>query len=92
MAHHPSAKKRIRQTIKRTAINRSRKSRIRTYVKKVEIAIADGEKTQAEEALQKAESELARGVSKGVVHRNTAARKTSRLVAGVNALGAKPKA
>ena len=91
MAHHSSAKKRIRQTVKRTAINRSRISRIRTYVKKVERAIMDDEKAKAEEALRAAESELARGVTKGVVHRNTAARKTSRLVAGVKAMGANRK-
>jgi small subunit ribosomal protein S20 len=88
MAHHLSAKKRIRQTVKRSAINRSRISRIRTYVKKVERAIANNEKSRAEEALKTAESELARGVTKGVVHRNTAARKTSRLVAAVKAMGA----
>ena len=87
MAHHLSAKKRIRQTNKRTAINRSRISRIRTFVKKVERAISDGEKAIAADALKAAESELARGVSKGVIHRNTAARKTSRLVAGVRTMG-----
>ena len=87
MAHHKSAKKRIRQTEKRTAINRSRASRIRTFLKKVETAILSGDKTAAAEALQEAQPELHRGVTKGLVHRNTAARKLSRLSARIKALG-----
>jgi len=88
MANIKSAKKRARQTIKRTAINRARLSRIRTFVKKVELAIAAGDKSAAEAALRLAEPEVARGVSKGVLHRNTAARKISRLSHRVHAIGA----
>ncbi len=86
MAQHSSAKKRIRQTEKRTAVNRARRSRIRTYVRKVEEAIASGDKTAAEAALKEAQPELARGVTRGVLHGNTASRKMSRLAARVNAL------
>lgn len=88
MAHHKSAKKRIRQTVKRTAVNRSRTSRLRTFVKKVELALAAGDQTAAREALRAAEPELWKGVHAGVVHKNTAARKVSRLAARVKALGA----
>lgn len=86
MAHHKSAKKRIRQTETRTAVNRARVSRIRTFVKKVELAVAAGDKAAAQEALRAAEPELMSGVSKGVLHKNTASRKVSRLVARVKAL------
>jgi small subunit ribosomal protein S20 len=86
MAHHASAKKRIRQIAKSTAMNRSRVSRIRTFLRKVEEAIASGDKHGAAAALREAQPEIHRGVSKGVVHRNTAARKISRLAARVNAL------
>ena len=86
MAHHASAKKRIRQIEKRTRINRARVQRIRTYIRKVERAISSGDKQQAREAFQAAEPELMRGVNKGVVHRNTAARKLSRLSARIKAL------
>lgn len=86
MAHHKSAKKRIRQTETRTAVNRARVSRIRTFVKKVELALAAGDKAAAQEALRAAEPELMSGVNKGVVHKNTAARKVSRLAQRVNAL------
>ena len=86
MAYHKSAKKRIRQTERRTAVNRARVSRVRTFVKKVELAIAGGDKKAAREALQTAQPELMRGVSKGVIHRNTASRKMSRLSARVNAM------
>lgn len=79
MAHHASAKKRIRQTKKRTAINRARISRVRTYLRKVETAIAGGDKDEAQAAFRMAQPEIMRGCSKGVVHRNTAARKLSRL-------------
>lgn len=86
MAHHKSAKKRIRQTVRRTAINRARNSRIRTFVKKVEEAIASGDKEAARTAFGAAQPELHRGVVKGMLHRNTVARKLSRLSARIKAL------
>lgn len=86
MAHHKSAEKRIRQTPKRTARNRSRTSGIKTAVKKAETALAAGEKNAAE-LLKAAQSEMARGVQKGVMHRNTVARKISRLTKRLKALG-----
>ncbi|MDY0881523.1 30S ribosomal protein S20 [Dongia soli] len=86
MAHHKSAEKRIRQTETRTARNRARTSRIKTEVKKVELAIASGDKTAAEAALRAAQPEMHRGVSKGLLHRNTVARKVSRLAKRVKAL------
>lgn len=79
MANHPSAKKRIRQTIRRTAVNRSRVSRIRTYLKRVELAIQAGDKESADQAFRAAQPEVHRGITKGVLHKNTAARKLSRL-------------
>jgi small subunit ribosomal protein S20 len=87
MAHHQSAKKRIRQTTRRTEINRSRVSRIRTYVKKFDAALASGDKAAAEAALREAVPELQRGVTRGVLHRNTVSRKISRMSARVKALG-----
>ena len=86
MAHHISAKKRIRQTERRTEVNRSRVSRIRTFVKKVETAIAGGDKTVAAAALRDAEPELMKGVQAGVLHKNTASRKVSRLAARIKSL------
>lgn len=86
MAHHTSAKKRIRQTERRTEVNRARVSRIRTFVKQVELAISKGDKTAAAEALRAAEPEMMRGVQGGVLHKNTASRKVSRLAARVKAL------
>lgn len=86
MAHHASAKKRIRQTARRTAVNRARMSRIRTYVRKVEDAIQSGQYDVARAAFLAAEPEIARGAGKGVLHANTAARKISRLNARVKAL------
>ncbi len=86
MPHHKSAEKRLRQTEKRTAVNRARMSRVRTFVKKVETAISSGNKAAAETALQAAQPELHRATSKGVMHRNTVARKLSRLAARINAL------
>lgn len=86
MANHKSAEKRIRQTASRTAVNRARVSRIRTFVKKVELAIATGDKAAATEALRNAQPELMRGTSKGVLHKNTVSRKLSRLSARINAL------
>jgi len=88
MAHHKSAKKRIRQTERRTEVNRARVSRIRTYVKKVELALASGDAALALTALREAEPELMKGVRRGVVEQNTASRKVSRLAARVNALSA----
>lgn len=79
MAHHRSAKKRIRQTATRTARNRARTSRIKTYIKKVEQAVASGDRTAAEEAYKAAEPEIRRGVGKGVLKLNTASRRISRL-------------
>lgn len=86
MAHHKSAKKRIRQTETRTEVNRARVSRIRTFVKKVELALAAGDKAAAQEAFIAAEPVLMSGVTKGVIHKNTASRKVSRLAARVAAL------
>ncbi|MFD2741201.1 30S ribosomal protein S20 [Sulfitobacter aestuarii] len=86
MANTPQSKKRARQNEKRFAINKARRSRIRTYLRKVEEAIASGDKDAATKALQTAQPELMRGVTKGVFHKNTAARKMSRLSARVKAL------
>jgi small subunit ribosomal protein S20 len=86
MANTPQAKKRIRRNARRTEINGARVSRIRTFVKAVEAALASGDKAQAEEAIRRVQPELMRGVSKGVVHKNTASRKFSRLSKRVAAL------
>ena len=86
MANTPQAKKRIRRNDRRSEINTSRMSRIRGFVKKVEAAIAGGDKKAATEALQAAQPELARGVARGVMHKNTASRKMSRLSKRVAAL------
>ena len=86
MPHHKSAEKRLRQTEKRTAINGARLSRVRTFVKKVETAIATGDKEMAQSAFRLAQPELHRATTKGVMHRNTVARKLSRLAAQINAL------
>jgi small subunit ribosomal protein S20 len=86
MANTKSAKKAIRRTATRTAINKNRRSRMRTFVRKVEEAIASGDKGAAETALRAAEPELMRSAQKGVLHRNTASRKISRLSANVRAL------
>lgn len=88
MANTPQSQKRARQTERRTAVNKARRSRIRTFLRKVEEAIAGGDAQVAAEALRSAQPELMRGVSKGVVHKNTAARKISRLAARVKALSA----
>jgi small subunit ribosomal protein S20 len=84
MAHHRSAKKRIRQTERRTALNRARTSRIKTFIRKVEQAVAAGDRPAAEDALRVAEPEIRRGVSKGVLKLNTASRRISRLARRVN--------
>ena len=86
MAHHKSAKKRIRQTVRRTAINKARMSRVRTFVKKVEDAIAAGDKDAAKAAFVAAQPEMQRGAGKGLLHRNTVSRKLSRLSARIKAL------
>lgn len=86
MPHHKSAEKRLRQTETRTAVNRARMSRVRTFVKKVETAIGSGDKAAAQSAFQEAQPELHRATTKGVMHRNTVARKLSRLSARINAL------
>ena len=88
MANTASARKRIRQTEKRTERNRARKSRVRTFLRKVETAIAGGDKTAAQEALRAVQPELQRAAGKGVFHANTVSRKLSRLSARVKALGA----
>ena len=87
MANTPQSKKRARRTERRTAVNKARRSRIRTFLRRVEEAIASGDGTKAQEALRAAQPELMRGVSKGVYHRNTAARKMSRLSTRVKAIG-----
>jgi small subunit ribosomal protein S20 len=86
MPHHKSAEKRLRQTEKRTANNRARMSRVRTFVKKVETAIETGDRAAAQSAFQVAQPELHRATTKGVMHKNTVARKLSRLAARINAL------
>ena len=88
MANHKSAKKRIRRNANRAEINKSRISRIRTFLKRVETAIASGDKRAAQTALKEAQPELMRGVSKGVLHKNTASRKMSRLSAKVKTVEA----
>lgn len=87
MANTPQAKKRIRRNANRAVVNGARVSRIRTFVKQVESALEAGNKEQATAALQKVQPELARGVAKGVFHKNTASRKFSRLTRRVAALG-----
>lgn len=87
MANTPQAKKRIRRNANRAAINGARVSRIRTFVKAVEAALAAGNAESAAAALKKAQPELARGVSRGVIHKNTASRKFSRLSKRVASLG-----
>lgn len=88
MANTSSAKKAIRRDERRTAVNVNRRSRIRTYVRKVEEAIASGNYDAAAGALKDAQPEIMRGVTKGVLHRNTASRKVSRLAKRVKALRA----
>jgi small subunit ribosomal protein S20 len=87
MANTQSAKKMVRKIARRTEVNKSRRSRVRTYVRKVEEAIASGDKKAATTALKAAEPEIMRGVSKGVVHKNTGSRKVSRLAARVKGMG-----
>ena len=86
MANSPQAKKRARQIERRTAVNKARKSRIRTFLRAVEEAIASGDKAAATAALRAAQPELMRGFTKGIFHKNTASRKVSRLASRVKAL------
>lgn len=86
MANHASAKKRIRRNARSAKVNSDRRGRIRTFVKKVELALASGDAKEAEAALKAAQPEMQRGVSKGILEKNTVARKISRLSAGVKAL------
>jgi small subunit ribosomal protein S20 len=86
MANTKSAKKMVRKIARRVEVNKSRRSRMRTFVRKVEEAVAGGDKKVAVEALKAAEPEIMRAVSKGVVHKNTGSRKVSRLAARVKAM------
>lgn len=86
MANHASSKKRIRRNARRAVINGARRTRMRTFVKKVELALADGDAAQATEAYKAAQPEIHRSVAKGILHKNTAARKLSRLSARIKAL------
>ena len=88
MANTPQSKKRARQIERRTDVNKARRSRIRTFLRKVEEAIASGNGEAAAAALKAAQPELARGVTKGVLHKNTVARKMSRLASRVKAVAA----
>jgi len=88
MANTSSAKKMVRKIARRTAVNKQRRSRVRTFTRKVEEAIASGDKEAAASALKAAQPELHRSVSKGVEHKNTVARKISRLAARVKAISA----
>ncbi len=86
MANTSSAKKRVRRDERRTEVNRARRSRIRTFVKRVETAIESNDKEAAQAAFVAAEPEIMRGVSRGILHRNTASRKVSRLAARIKSL------
>ena len=88
MANSPQSKKRARQSEARYAVNKARRSRIRTFLRKVEEAIASGNQDVAAAALRAAQPEMARGVTKGVLHKNTVARKMSRLSSRVKGLAA----
>jgi small subunit ribosomal protein S20 len=88
MANTPSAKKATRKIARRAEVNRTRRSRMRTYVRKVEEAIASGDAAAAAEAFKNAQPELMRAAQKGVLHKNTASRKVSRLAARVKAISA----
>ena len=83
MAHSRSARKRVRTAARRTEINRARRSRVRTFIKKVEAAVAAGDQSAARAALTAAQPEIMRSVTKGTMHKNTASRKISRLSAAV---------
>ena len=87
MANIKSAKKRIRRTARQTEVNRQRRSRLRSFIKKVEEAVASGDKEAAAAALREAQPEIMRGAGKGVLHRNTASRKISRLSRSIKRIG-----
>ncbi|MEE4237012.1 MAG: 30S ribosomal protein S20 [Anderseniella sp.] len=88
MANTRSAKKAVRRNARRTEINMNRRSRVRTFVRKVEEAIASGDQAAAQAALQAAQPEMMRGAQKGILHKNTASRKVSRLAKRIKALSA----
>lgn len=88
MANIKSAKKRIRQTDRRTVVNNTRRTRIRSFIRIVEEAISGGDKAQAQEAFRAAQPEMMRGVSKGILHKNTMSRKLSRLSAQIKGMSA----
>lgn len=88
MANTPSAKKAARKIARRTATNKARRSRVRTFLRRVEEAIASGDQSAANDAFKAAQPEIMRAASKGVMHANTASRKVSRLNARIKALGA----
>lgn len=88
MANSPQAKKRARQNERRFEINKARRSRIRTFIRRVDEAIASGDQAAAQTALKQLQPELMRGVTRGVFHKNTASRKMSRLAAQVKKMGA----
>ena len=88
MANTASARKRIRQTVVRSARNQARKSRMRTFVKKVEAAIAGGDREAANAALREAQPEMQRAAGKGVIHKNTISRKLSRMTARIKSISA----
>jgi small subunit ribosomal protein S20 len=87
MANHASALKRVRRNDTKALVNQARESRIRTFLKRVEVAIADGDAKQAAQAYKEVRPEMQRGVVKGILHKNTASRKMSRLSARIKALG-----
>ncbi|NOX39420.1 MAG: 30S ribosomal protein S20 [Alphaproteobacteria bacterium] len=88
MANSPQSKKRARQNDRRALVNKNRRTRIRTFIRKVEEAIAGGKQDDASAAMKAAQPEIMRGVTKGILHKNTASRKISRLTARVKALSA----
>ena len=88
MANTPSSKKRVRQIARRTEVNKARRTRMRSFIRKVEEAILGGDQSKAQEALRAAQPQIMRSVSKGIVHKNTASRKISRLAARVKAMNA----
>ncbi len=88
MANSPQSKKRARQNDRRALVNKNRRTRIRTFIRKVEEAIAGGKQADASAAMKAAQPEIMRGVTKGILHKNTASRKISRLTARVKALSA----
>jgi small subunit ribosomal protein S20 len=92
MANTPSAKRAVRVLARRTAVNRARRSRVRTFIRKVEIALRDSNVDAAREAFRAAEPQIMRAAQKGVMHKNAASRKVSRLSASIKKLGQAAKA